>query len=335
MNRNIIQVNKASAHAKYRQIIDSVIYKVREGFFKRGDKLPSVNDIAQRNSLSRDTVLLAYNELKSRGVLKSVPGKGYYIESTDVNHDLRILLLFDEFNGFKEDLYNAFITTIAGRAQIDIFFHHFNDEVFDSIITNQLGNYTNYVVMPALLPNAHLSIKKLPLDKVFILDQLPVSLKGEYPSIYQSFDEDIYNGLRQGLELLKKYNRLILVYPGGKEPRGFFNGFKKFCEDFNFSNDVISGLTESDVLRGHVYIMPNDRDLVFLVKHCRRENYIIGDDVGIISLNDYGLKEIIADGITTISTDFKAMGENLARMIISREKVEIKNPSNLIIRGSL
>jgi len=59
-----------------------------------------------------------------------------------------------------------------------------------------------------------------------------------------------------------------------------------------------------------------------------------GKDIGIISLNDTMLKEILLGGITTISTDFKKMGSGLAEMIRNRKRVQVRNPSSLIIRSS-
>ena len=47
------------------------------------------------------------------------------------------------------------------------------------------------------------------------------------------------------------------------------------------------------------------------------------------------LKEIVEGGITTISTDFKKMGNRLAQMIINNEKLKIENPNALILRESL
>ncbi|WP_367889168.1 hypothetical protein [Polaribacter filamentus] len=47
------------------------------------------------------------------------------------------------------------------------------------------------------------------------------------------------------------------------------------------------------------------------------------------------LKEVVEDGITTISTDFNLMGERLAQMILNNEQVKIENPSSLILRKSI
>ena len=49
----------------------------------------------------------------------------------------------------------------------------------------------------------------------------------------------------------------------------------------------------------------------------------------------YQQQKVYPGGITTISTDFNKMGEELAKMIFSKEKLQIENTNNLILRNSL
>src|SRR5690606_9702165 len=104
------------------------------GLLQRDEKLPSVNKICLAHSLSRDTVLLAYEELKKRGIVYSIPGKGYYVRSIGVGVRQKVFLVFDELNSFKEDIYNAFLSNMGPDTQVDIFFHHFNEQVFSKLI---------------------------------------------------------------------------------------------------------------------------------------------------------------------------------------------------------
>jgi len=112
-------------------------------------------------------------------------------------------------------------------------------------------------------------------------------------------------------------------------------GFKKFCEHNKYTNEVVKKIGESDIKKGVVFIVFKDTDLVYLVKKIRDMNLLIGVDVGIISYNDTPLKEVVADGITTISTDFELMGKTLAKMVLNKINNRIENPSSLIIRKSL
>lgn len=334
MHFEFLNINHKSPRPIYRQLIDSMENALRNGMLHKGDLLPSVNQVAQAFNVSRDTVLQAYAELKTRGLVVSHPGKGYYVERTRVEARHRILLLFDELNAFKEDLYNGFVEHLE-NADVELYFHHFNADLFQTILFNHKDDYTSYVIMPAVVKNVASFISALPQDKVFILDQLPASLCGLYPAVYQSFEEDIFNGFQQGLSLLQKYEGMVLVYPGGKEPEGFLSGFKKFCAKYSIYSDIIPSMRSVIPRKGWVYILVNDRDLVFLIKYCRANNLKPGLDIGIISLNDTGLKEIVAGGITTISTDFQAMGERMARMVMNNQHDVVKNPSRLILRNSL
>lgn len=331
----MIRVDKSASLALYKQIVEVVIAGIGAGQFKKHDKLPSVNQVASLNMVSRDTVLLAYNELRERGIVKSIPGIGYFIERDFIEAELRIMLLFDELNAFKEDLYNAFIGQLKGKAEVDIYFHHFNENLFEGLLRAHKKDYSAFVIMPANLTNAHDAIAQLPAEKVYILDQVSETMDVRYPSVYQSFEEDIFGGLEQGLELFNKYAELHLVFPGGKEPRGFLIGFEKFCQQYHFKSSVSSSLKQTDMVRNKAYVLVNDRDLVFLIKYCMANSWQPGIDLGIVSLNDTGLKEVVAGGITTISTDFQAMGERIARMVLNRQKESVKNPSRLIIRNSL
>jgi DNA-binding GntR family transcriptional regulator len=98
--KHIFQIDETAGIPKYRQIISSVYKAIEQGNLKKGDKIPSLNEICQSFDLSRDTVMVALNELKARGVVSSVPGKGYYIDSTVLDYEKRIFVLFDELNVF-------------------------------------------------------------------------------------------------------------------------------------------------------------------------------------------------------------------------------------------
>ena len=144
----IIKITKNSGNPKYKQIVGSIENAIVKGMLKKGDKLPSLNSIKHQHALSRDTVLTAFNELKTRGIVQSIVGKGYYVISEDIDVSQKIFLLFDEFNSFKEDLYNSFTTCMGENVKVNIFFHHFNLDVFNKLINDNAGDYSYYVIMP-------------------------------------------------------------------------------------------------------------------------------------------------------------------------------------------
>ena len=329
-----IQIDDTLGVPKYRQIINSIYTAISIGELKLGDKIPSLNQICEEFDLSRDTVMVAFNELKAKGIINSIPGKGYYINSTEINLDQKIFVLFDELNAFKEDLYTSVLNSLDAKSVVDIYFHHFNYQVFKDLISESAGKYTSYVIMPATFDYAADIIGKLPKEKVYILDRMKEDLSG-YPVVYQDFEQDVYDALNDGFDLLQKYSKLIMIFPGGKEPEGRMLGFQRFCNEKGFKSEIIRNVTNKEIKAGEAYFVPSDRNLVRLVKMAAEKNLELGKDVGIVSFNDTVLKEVVAGGITTISTDFNLMGQTLARMIQDRSTEKIRNHSALIRRNSL
>lgn len=334
MTKSIVKIDPKSALPKYRQIISSVQQAIEKKLLKKGDKIPSINQICTDFNLSRDTVMFAFNELKSRGILHSQPGKGYYIVTTEIQPEENIFVLFDELNAFKEDLYNSLIASLKGKAIVDIYFHHFNYKLFKNLIAESIGNYTSYVIMPATFDSTSHLLTKYPKEKVFILDRFKPDLK-MYPVIYQDFEKDFCDALNQGIELLKKYQKLIFVNSGGKEPVERTKGFERFCVENGCNFQVVKSLDGIRPELYEAYFVTSDRDLVEMVKIAKNYNYKLGKKFGLVSFNDTMLKEVVAGGITTISTDFIEMGKTLADMVLNKKTGQVRNPSKLIVRNSL
>lgn len=330
----MITIKKKTGTPKYKQIIASIENAIISGSLKKGDQIPSINSIRDQHALSRDTVLMAFNDLKARGIVHAIVGKGYYILNEDIDVAQKVFVLFDELNSFKEDLYNSFIEHLGNNIQVDVFFHHFNYEMFSKLIYDNVGSYNYYVIMPANLKKTHLVIEKLPSDKVFILDQTHKELK-QYAAIYQNFEKDIFNNLSKGLHLIKNYKKLILLFNRDKQPQDMLKGFNKFCEINAIENEIIESLENRSPKKGDVYIIPDDRNLLKIIKKIKEKQLILSKDIGIISYNDTLLKEIVEGGITTISTDFNNMGAHLAKMIVNNEQKQVENTNNLILRNSL
>ena len=331
---NLISVKENIGIPKYKQIVSSIEDAITNGALKKGDSLPSINSIKNKFSLSRDTVLMAFSELKTRGIVESVPGKGYYIKSENIKVTEKVFLLFDELNAFKEDLYSSFLNQLNDSIQVDIYFHHFNYEMFSKLIYDNIGSYNYYIIMPANFNDADKVLAKLPKDKVYILDQIQDSLI-QYPAIYQNFENDIFKSLNNALHLLEKYKKIILLFPDKKQPKAMLSGFQKFRKSTQFKHEVIESLKDRIPKKGEVYLILDDQNLIVLIKKIREAHLILGQEIGVISYNDTLLKEVVEGGITTISTDFNKMGERLAQMILNKEQLKIENPNALIIRNSL
>lgn len=330
----LIYIDKESLKPIYQQIVESIEDAISSKRLFRNDRLPSVNKICLEHNVSRDTVFLAYEKLKQKGIIKSVPAKGYYVKREEFSYDKNYFVLFDELNSFKEDLLTGFLKPFDNKAQVDIYFHHFNFGVFRKQIMDNIGNYSKYIIMPGNLEGVEEVIAKLPEKDVYIIDQMRDSLR-QYSGIYQNFIADIYNSFESSRHIIEKYNHYILIFPGDKEPSDMVKGFTKYCEQFEKKFVVIPSSKDFKLEKGQLFLIPNDRQLVEIVEMCKLKGLKLGNDIGIISYNETPLKKVVEDGITTLSTDFSEMGRRLSEMVIKNEKIQIENPATLRIRKSI
>ena len=332
--KNVIKINNKSSEPKYRQIIDSLCQAIENGSLKKGDKIPSINQICTEFNLSRDTVIYAFSELKSKGIVLSQPGKGYYLATSETNRHEKVFILFDELNAFKEELYNSLILSMKGRANVDVHFHNYSFKVFKNLLLECAGKYTSYIIMPANFENTGLLLTKLSPAKVFILDRLKSDLK-EFHGIYQDFEMDVYEAMTSGITLLEKYRKLVFLNSSGKEPLERVRGFERFCQQNNFKYQILKSMDNARPALYEAWFLTSDLDLVHLVKMTKEYKFKLGKKFGIVSFNDTLLKEVVGGGITTISTDFNEMGKTLANMLLYHKSGQIRNPSRLIVRKSL
>ncbi len=78
-----------------------------------------------------------------------------------------------------------------------------------------------------------------------------------------------------------------------------------------------------------------ENDLVILIEKILAAKLKVGKHVGVISYNETPLKKIILNGITTISTDFRMMGEKTAQLILEQSTEHTEIPFYLTQRASL
>ncbi|PWE00620.1 GntR family transcriptional regulator [Marinilabilia rubra] len=322
---------------KYQQLVDAILEGVENGSLKVNDKLPSLNALMKKFNLSQDTVLNAYNHLKSRGVISSSVGKGYFILNDNIIEKHKLFVLFDNFTLYKENLYNSLNQEIKEEGTVDLFFHHNNASLYKKLISDAVGNYTSYIIMSIEDPNLDkFLIESLPPKSVYLLDLASDKLKKKYPFVAQNFEKDVFKCLNSNINLIKKYSRIRFLN-SSERPHilRIKKGLKSFSKNKNLKFNAIADITKSKILKGDLYFVINDRDLIKLIDKCKEEKLSIGQDIGIISYNETELKKVIHNGITTVSTDFKLMGKSIAQLVLTKSRNRIYNEASLHIRDSI
>jgi DNA-binding transcriptional regulator YhcF (GntR family) len=336
---NLISINEFSATPKYQQLVNSILESIQVGKLKKGDILPSINEVSFGFEISRITVEKGYNELRKRKFIASHPGKGYFIINENVDQDLKILLLFNKLSAHKKQIYDALVEKLGDRAAIGFFVYNNNAAQFCQLLEQHKEKYTHYVIIPNFIELDETAVKlinKLPKDQLIILDKMVDGITGKFAAVYQPFKDDIFNALSEAYDTLKKHNRMVLIFPENSYyPRDIIEGFTNFCSTYEFNYKIINDIRKSKLRPGEVYINVMEDDLVNLLEMIPDSGLELGKDFGVISYNETPLKKFILNGITTISTDFKAMGQKAAELILTNKKNHIENPFAIRIRPSI
>jgi DNA-binding transcriptional regulator YhcF (GntR family) len=331
-----ISISKTSGTPKYVQISDSIIELINNGLLAKGEKLPSINEISNENHLARETVVKAFSNLREKGLVTSIHGKGFYVSNTDTKTINRIFVLFDTFTSYKETLYYGMKKAFDKKTILDIYFHHFNFNVFRNLISSHLGAYTSYVIIPMYHKKIDEALALIPEEKLYLLDVWPQHLEREFVGIYQDFENDVWDTFSSIQHLIKKYKTLTLVFRNTitDVPKCLEKGFVDYCTAHKIKHRVNYEKVGLNIKKGEAYIVIDDEDLVRLVESAKNHDVEIGKDLGIISYNDTPLKKVVGNGISVISTDFSAMGTGIAEMIMQATHGNERNKTTFVDRGS-
>ena len=163
---------------------------------------------------------------------------------------------------------------------------------------------------------------------------LPLGEKYHY--IVQEFERNTLEKLEELGSQFKKYNEVVLIYDDEQDhPKGIMTGFARFLEKNNINGKVVSKYSLNHLKKNVAYITINDSALWHLLKDCQNQNYKVGKDIGVVGHNEDILKEMMFDGITTISTDFRQMASESAEYVNLRKPTQRTIDTKLYLRNSL
>jgi len=329
--------DKQSITPIYQQIKDSVLNAVEDKKLLIGESIPSINKICGEFELAPGTVIRAYDELREMGIISSKQGKGYFIAGKKKKKKTRIFLLFDRMNAFKEILYDSFRNEFDDETEIQVFFHHYDSKRFEKLVRENLGKFSHYILMPHLNERIQRIVQRFPEKRLIFIDNLPPDLHTNANAVFQDFYNDIFNALKDRLNEIAKYKSVILSLSKSDfqfVPNETQKGFINFCETHQFQHKIMQNITEANVIKNNLYIIFDDSELLNTLKIIQQKGWKLKDDIGIISFDETPMKELLAGGISVLSTDFELMGKTAAEMVKGKVSGQIANPFRLIYRNS-
>ncbi|MEI8203929.1 MAG: GntR family transcriptional regulator [Bacteroidota bacterium] len=322
---------------KYAQIRDKLIENIENGNFKEHLRMPSIAELCETNKLSKVSVERAYMGLKSKGYIKYIPGKGFFILKREQGK-INVLLVFNNLSYNKKLIYDGIVSQLKPHAKIDIRMHHYEVNLLNEIINENLGNYNYFIITPHFEIGTEKSeylkiLKKISPNKLLLLDKDVPEITKTAGTVYQDFENDIFLALEALIDLADKYLSIKLIIPPfSNHPSEIVEGARRFCLKNKKKFSVLESITNERLKARTAYITVEELELGELIKKLRVSKLVLGQDIGIISFNETVLKELLE--ITTFSTDFTLMGRTLGEMIINKKPDKIKNPMKIIRRKS-
>ena len=316
---------------KVQQLSDYIQESIALNNLKAGDELPSINYLSNKFSVSRDTVFKSFLDLKTRGVIDSIHGKGYIVAS----HTKNILLVLDEYSTFKEMLYNTLISNLPTSYKVDLWFHQYNEYLFNKIISESLGKYNKYLVMNYDNEKFSDILSRIDKKNLLLLDFGNFDKKG-YSYICQDFENSLYESLSTIKDKLAKYKKLNYVLNREhKHPQSSKAAFSQFCLDNNFEFGVLEEVNDKTVVvEDNFYLVVKQSDVVNIIKQSRLSKLKMGQDFGLLAYNENPFYDIVEDGISSIGIDWSEMGLLSSEYISTNQPIQTYLPTLITLRGS-
>lgn len=316
---------------KVKQLADVIEQDIMLGKYKTDTGLPSINHLSTAYHVSRDTVFKAFAHLKERKLIDSTPGKGYYV----TNRQQKVFLLLDEYSPFKNTLYNRFVRELSASYKVDLWFHQYNEHIFNTVLREVIGRYNHYVVMNFDNEKFSPVLSRIPASRLLLLDFGKFD-KDPYSYICQDFDEAFYGALVQLTDRLKRYRKLVFqLSADSKHPKISVISLQRYGHDYGLPVEISMDEDIETVEEGVAYLVIRQTDVVNIIKRSRLAGLKCGKDFGLIAYNDTPAYEVIDVGITALSINWEEMGRKAARFIMTGETVREYLLTEVHLRNSV
>jgi DNA-binding LacI/PurR family transcriptional regulator len=255
------------------------------------------------------------------------------VANNNTEQHLKVALIMYNLDSFEEQFYRNFRSTLGKGVDLQLFFHHGNIDIFETILQRIKGQFGMYVIAPIPHPRTRELLASIPRNKFLMFDRYE-PLEGEFNHITQEFEQSSYNVFSLLAEDIRRFDEIIFFHsPDSLDPKEIVKSFNRFLRAFKIKGSVAKEFVPGSIRKGKVYFTLDNFVLWEMLRECKAKKLKPGKDVGILSHNDEPAKEFV--GITTYSADFARMGTLAAKAVLSREKIQMTIPTVLERRSSL
>jgi DNA-binding LacI/PurR family transcriptional regulator len=347
----------------YRQIKEDILKKIEEGEYKVGDKIPSIFELSKIYNVSSIVVRQALGELIKKGYLEGVPGKGTFVKEKkeeEIKRDEKLIgLIFTEMVG------NPFFAEIFTGIEniLSIYGYHMIISISYNMIDREkkfLKEYMEKGVKGIIITPTEVNRTTFDNEIFFEFQRqnIPVvfvdrKIEGiDFDYISSDNFEGGYNATKYLISLGHRRIGIILGI-NANTVRDRLEGYKKALKEHNIDFDPIlvkrsfaelqyeeSGYTNTmDLL--HLKEPPtaifacNEAIAIGIYKACFELGLNIPDNLSVIGYDNLSFTASLNPPLTTINQKKREMGEEAAKMLLSRINGDKREPQKIIFKTEL
>ncbi|MEN6520373.1 MAG: GntR family transcriptional regulator [Armatimonadota bacterium] len=124
----LLRIREDSDSPIYQQIIDQIKAQIADGTIEKGDKLPSVRELAADLGVNVNTVYKAYKELEAQGIVRMRVGFG-------------VTVIAERGDRLREDDKEKIIEEMADHLRVEAYHLGFDDNYLIDLLKRRMEEH--------------------------------------------------------------------------------------------------------------------------------------------------------------------------------------------------
>ncbi|MBN1797514.1 MAG: GntR family transcriptional regulator [Spirochaetales bacterium] len=357
------RINDQDINPKYQQLINIIMNLIKQGHFKKGDKLPSETELINEYSVSRNTVRLALDKLVSTGLLYKKQGQGTFfagIKSNNLSRSSLIGVILPcvthsifpyVVRGIENVAHDRHYSVIIGDTNVD------NTKELQILERMIARNIDGLVIEPTNSAYATMEseiykrLKKLTIPYMFVESTIADL---EVSSLI--IDDELGGFLATEYAIKKGHRRIAHVYKsdnicGIRRDQGYCKALKQYGIPYDeklvkpylekdevdiVGNKFTKELLALNTQRPTAIIFFNDEGALQSYTAIKEAGLKIPDDISVIGFDNINVSSTTEVPLTTLEHPKYNLGKWAADILIDEiENFDNRVKTNLVIKPTL
>ncbi|MFH1761361.1 MAG: substrate-binding domain-containing protein [bacterium] len=326
MKSNVI--NKKISVPLKEQLRQWILGRISTGDLKTGDRIPSINKLAESFNIGRETIRLSLETLVQRGILIPHQGKGYFIAPRE-KRVLRVGLLGKIDGVYIRPVYEGLTEELGGDVSILVMDNKSINRSISELIENLAYHQSvdRLLIVPVRGNEEELNKQLEPFRRYFKIAWLDRSPKATKDAKFLcDYKECVETGLDHfnDCRIQSRY-----YFSRNSEDNSVFSLMRQTYRNYEEREGKRPAILTSldDVLRivrnqKNDYpdkpvgiLAETDEEGVYIHSRLMKYNVEIPQMVSLISCDNTGLTDLVSPNISSVDPGFKELGRQAALWI--------------------